>query len=365
MDKRSKPAPESSRGTAYGRLLVFGMDDIDTAPPRDYLLKGVISPNEISLWVGPPKCGKSFLLLYIAYMLSLRRSVFGRRVKPTRVLYVAAEGEGGIAKRLCALRHRHGHSAAFYYIAQPIDLLREPTVGNRDEIIDAAEAINAQLIVIDTLNRALSGGDENGSQDMGMFIKHVGGIKHKTKAHIAIVHHGTKASGGKSSRGHGSLEGADDAFIEVEKIDNGSRAATLVHSKDDADGARWGFKLDVVELGTDADGDPITTLIVSETTEAPGQAAEKAAPLTKNEQIALTILDKAMKAESTLATVGPDHEERPTVAENVWRRWFYAEAKPGETQNTKRQAFNRALDGLMAKNRIAAREDFIWRPDVW
>ena len=53
------------------------------------------------------------------------------------------------------------------------------------------------------------------------------------------------------------------------------------------------------------------------------------------------------------------------MAENVWRRWFYAEAKPGETQNTKCQAFNRALDGLMAKNRIAAREDFIWRPDVW
>jgi xanthosine utilization system XapX-like protein len=65
----------------YGRLLVLGMDDIDSASPRGYLLKGLLSPAEISIWVGPPKCGKSFLLLHVAYMLSLGRSVFGRKVK--------------------------------------------------------------------------------------------------------------------------------------------------------------------------------------------------------------------------------------------------------------------------------------------
>jgi KaiC/GvpD/RAD55 family RecA-like ATPase len=45
------------------------MDDLDTAPKRDYLVKGLISPAEISLWVGPPKCAKTFLLLDIAYRL--------------------------------------------------------------------------------------------------------------------------------------------------------------------------------------------------------------------------------------------------------------------------------------------------------
>ena len=58
----------------------------------------------------------------------------------------------------------------------------------------------------------------------------------------------------------------------------GSRIATVVHAKDDADGMRWGFALDVVEQGIDADGDPITTLIVREMTEAPGKM-EKAKPL--------------------------------------------------------------------------------------
>src|SRR5690349_3127727 len=59
MKKRNGAA---RRGTAYGRLVVLTVDDTDTAPPRDYLLKGLLSPAEISLWVGPPKCGKSFLL---------------------------------------------------------------------------------------------------------------------------------------------------------------------------------------------------------------------------------------------------------------------------------------------------------------
>jgi 5S rRNA maturation endonuclease (ribonuclease M5) len=358
-DPKPEPPP---RGTAYGRLQVLSVDDIDTAAPRDYLLKGLLSPNEISIWVGPPKCGKSFLLLYVAYMLSLSRSVFRRRVKPTKVLYVAAEGEGGIDKRIRALRDKYGPSANFNFIAQPIDLLRNG--GHKLEVIDAATATGAQLIVIDTLNRAIAGGDENSSQDMGVFIGSISDIKCATKAHVAVIHHGTKASNGSRPRGHSSLEGADDALVEIQKLEDGSRVATVVHAKDDADGMRWGFTLDVVELGIDDDGDAITTLIVREMTEAP-ERAEKAPSLTKNEQIALACFDKAMKAEGILATVGEDHEERQVVQELGFRRWFYAEAKPGENQNTKRQAFNRAVEGLQAKGRLACRDSLIWRPDTW
>jgi hypothetical protein len=112
-----------------------------------------------------------------------------------------------------------------------------------------------------------------------------------------------------------------DALIEVVKQSDGSRVATVVHAKDDADGMRWGFTLDMVKLGIDDDGDAITTLIVREMTEAPAMP-DKAAPLSSNEQIALACFDKAMKAEGILATVGEDHEERQVVQELVFRRWF-------------------------------------------
>jgi hypothetical protein len=330
VEANPQPDKPSPRGTAFGRLVVYGMTDLDTAPPRSYLLKGLISPAEVSLWVGAPKCGKSFLLMYLAYMLSLGRSVFGRRVKPSKILYVAAEGEAGIAKRICALRNKYGPSSDFHFIAQPIDLLRD--AGHKLEVIDAATAVGANLIVIDTLNRVMAGGDENSPQDMGTLVRNASDIKHQTGAHIAIVHHGTKASNGTSPRGHGSLEGADDALIEVVKLEDGSRVATVIHTKDDADGMRWGFGLDVVELGVDDDGDPITTLLVKESVEAPERSSKQVQSLTTNEKNALAVFDRAMKTESIRATVGLNHEERPVLSESVWRRRFYAETEPGESQ---------------------------------
>jgi hypothetical protein len=349
--------PTQDRGTLYGRLRVLSLEDADGAPARDYLLKGLISPAEISLWVGPPKCGKSFLLLYVAYMLSLGRSVFGRRVKPTKVLYVAAEGEAGIANRIRALRDKYGDSPDFYFIAQPADLLHES--GHLRDLVKAARACGAQLIVLDTLSRLMAGGDENSPQDMGRFVANVTELRHDTEAHIAIVHHGTKASNGSSPRGHSSLTGADDALVEILKQDDGSRTATVVHAKDDADGMRWGFSLDKVELGTDDDGDPITTLIVREHTEAPAAEA-KAIHLSDNQQIGMKTLHAAMKANGILATVDDDHGERSVVAEADWRAWFYREGKPGESQEIKRQAFKRAVESLLAKGRIGCRDDFVW-----
>jgi hypothetical protein len=121
------------------------MDDLDTAPTRDYLLKGLMSPNEISVWVGAPKCGKTFLILDIAYRLSLGLPVFGRRVKPARVLYVAAEGEGGIGNRIKALRNRYGKSPNFRWIAQPADLLHEH--GHVPELTAASTEHGANLII--------------------------------------------------------------------------------------------------------------------------------------------------------------------------------------------------------------------------
>ena len=86
----------------FGKLRVHSMEDLGDAAPRGYLVKGLMSPGEMSVWWGPPKCGKSFLLLYVAYAIAQGRSVFGRRVRACPVLYVAAEGEAGLAGRGCA-----------------------------------------------------------------------------------------------------------------------------------------------------------------------------------------------------------------------------------------------------------------------
>ena len=345
------------RGIRHGNLTVFSVADLDTASPRGYLLKGIMSPGELSLWVGPPKCGKSFLMLHIAYLLSLGRPVFGRRVKRTRVLYVAAEGEAGIARRIEALRRKHGDSRDFHLIAQPTDLFHDP--GHKDDLKAAAKTCEAQLIVLDTVNRVLAGGDENSSVDMGALVLYMAGLRIQTEAHVAAVHHGSQISGGTKPRGHSSLTGADDALVEVTKQEGGGHIAKVIHAKDDADGDAFSFRLDRVELGTDEDGDPITTLIVEEA----GATKARRVDLTDNEKTALRVLDSAMLQHPTQVFTD-DGKEHQAVHVDHWREFFYRDAKPGENQDTKKKAFQRVRDSLLRKETIKSRDEYIWRPDM-
>ena len=197
---------------------------------------------------------------------SLGRNVLGWQVHQTPVLYVTAEGERGMAKRVDVLQRTHGPCAHFYAIAQPVDLLHcdRESNGNLRDLIAVAKFHKEGLIFLETLSRMLAGGDENGPADMGKFIANVSKLRYETSAHVAVVHHGNQASGGKKPRGHTSLTGAADMILEIVKADDGSRTAKVAAAKDDADGVVMGFRLRVVELGEDGDGDPITTLIVDE-----------------------------------------------------------------------------------------------------
>lgn len=62
-------------------------------------------------------------------------------------------------------------------------------------------------------------------------------------------------------RGHSSLHAALDAAIEVRR-DGDRREWVIAKSKDGEDGASHPFKLAVVELGTNEDGEPITSCVV-------------------------------------------------------------------------------------------------------
>src|SRR5687768_3586898 len=88
---------QPERGRMVGRLRILGVADARTAPPRDYLLDGLLGVGEASVWWGTPKkAAKTFLLLRIAYGLALGRGMWGREARKCAVLYVAAEGQGGI-----------------------------------------------------------------------------------------------------------------------------------------------------------------------------------------------------------------------------------------------------------------------------
>ena len=114
-----------------------------------------------------------------------------------------------------------------------------------------------------------------------------------------------------------------------------------------------------MELGKDEDGDPITTLIVEEANITKSTRAN----LTGNETTALRMLDSALlhHPQPVFAHDGKEHQ---AVHIDRWRECFYRDGKPGMNQDTKKKAFQRVCDSLLTKQRIATRDEFIWRPDM-
>ena len=340
----------------FGRLRLLSMDHIEAAPPRAYIVKGLLSPAETSLIWGPPKCGKTFFILRLGHAIARGTPIFGRRIHGCPVLYVAAEGEPGLAARVRALLHEVGTAAGLYIIAKQVDLLHP--FGDAENITKAALYVKAGVIVIDTLSRALAGGDENSPEDMGTIIRNLTTIREETKAHVAIVHHGTKNPNGSVPRGHSSLIGAADCVVEIAKANDGSRSATVTQAKDDPEGTTIGFTLRVIDLGTDPDGDPITTCLAEPAEPPPAPSAK----LPDAEGKALAILLDLIAAEGTpLPAFGGFPTGPLGISENRWRdECDTRRVSTSEDRKSRSKTFKRVYAALLRRKLVATRGEIVW-----
>ncbi|MDE2333976.1 MAG: AAA family ATPase [Rhodospirillales bacterium] len=356
-DYEAEPEAPPENETMYGRLRVLTLAHAMNAPPRRYLLHGLIAPGEMSVWFGAPKCGKSFLALRLAYGLATGRGMWEREARASRVLYVAAEGEGGINARLIALRDALGDAGdAFHYIAQPVTI--GPPGFDLDHIIQAAKDLRVDVIVLDTLARTFGIGDENSTKDMGAFIAACDRIRHETQAHVAVIHHGTKA--GEHMRGSGALLGAADLAVRVAKNASGIGNTAMVEAaKDDADGATLAFRLRVVEVRTGTEEAARETCIAEE---AEAGDARGGSRLSQAQRRALDLLHEAMHEASELVPPGVSAPPGTRgVREDTWRERVYAgTVSSGTTQDTRRKAFKRAAEALLAARCIGLHHGWVW-----
>jgi len=342
-------------------LIPFNKIEINRSAP--YFVRGILPREGLAVVWGPPKCGKSFWTLDLALHVAMGREYRDRRVAQAPVVYVACEGERGLNNRILAWRNYNADAPAdlpFWLLPTRLDLAAEHETLVAD--IRAQVPTPPGIVVIDTLNRSISG-SESKDEDMGAYIRGADAIRAAFNCLVIVIHHcGTNDT---RPRGHTSLTGAADAQIAVTKAGDVISAA-VEYMKDGEAGATIASTLAVIDLDWDEDGEPITSCAI-EPAEPPAakQSPPKSPPLSPNETIALRCLDTVLKANAIVATVGDKNTERPVVREADWRARFYAEGKPGETADTKKKAFRRALDSLLAKQRIAAENDFVWRPDTW
>lgn len=225
-----------------------------------YVVKGLLQRASYAEVFGAPGEGKTFVALDIAYHVAAGKPWHNRKVHQGPVLYLAYEGTGGMVKRAQAIRRRHGADDVPLYIVSAAFNLREKT--GRAELGDAVAALPAKpvLIWIDTLARALMGGDENSAQDVGAFNSAVAALIESTGACVAIVHHSGKDRS-KGARGSSALLGAIDTEIEIHDHQISSKK-----QRDIEIAQPIGFKLAPVLVGVDEDGDETTSCVVEPAT---------------------------------------------------------------------------------------------------
>jgi len=286
----------------------------------------------------------------------LGEGMWGRKAKRCRVLYVAAEGEGGFAARLLVLRDTIGDAGdAFRYIAQRTTV--GPPSDDLSDVIAAALDMGADVIVLDTLARTFGEGDENAARDMGGFVASVDQMRAETGAHVAVVHHGTKEGG--SARGSGALGGAADLIVKVIRGAEGEpNVAKVEAAKDDADGAELLFRLRLVDLPPDPDGDPRTTCVAEE---AEGGAKRKK-PMAASARQALSALANMILTQGKPLPAGPLMPlNMKGIEEGQWRAECEARRLSlAENEKDRDRVFRRAAKDLRDAGEIAMRDGWIW-----
>lgn len=246
--------------------------DLASLPPVRWRVRGVLPFEGIGAIFGPSGSGKSFLTLDLLATVANGGEWFGCAVKPAPVLYIALEGEAGISQRVKAHEMKHGPvSPGFRFMLQALDIRN---AGDRADLVQAIKAAGwcGGVLCLDTLNRAAPGMDENDSKSMGEVIGAVKALQAELGGLVLLVHH-TGKDATKGMRGHSSLHASLDAAVEVCR--DGDRREWKMHkSKDGEDGEAHPFRLDVVEVGTDDEGEPITSCVVVPE-ESPGDAVRR------------------------------------------------------------------------------------------
>ena len=344
-------------------LPVIFFEDIQPNLDAADFVEGVLIEGSMAVVYGESNCGKTFFMTDLGLHVAMGKEWRGREVERGGVIYCALEGSHGISNRVAAFRKYHqleGQRLPFAVVPYSINMLE----GDVDRLIDAIQAAAepfgcpVKMVVIDTLARAMAGGDENGPSDMGKLVFSTKQVQQETGACVVYVHHSGKDAA-RGARGHSSLRAATDTEIEVsrENKDAPSVALAMKQREMEIEGEFW-FRLERVELGTNRRGKSVTSCVVVET-EPDKATGHDRTKLPDGAALAMRALIGALsKAGAKLPPTADYPRDTVAVSAGTWRDEFY-QLKSG-SQDTKIRAFSRAEDTLLSRNIITQRNGLVW-----
>jgi RecA-family ATPase len=324
---------------------------------------------------GQPGSGKTFWTLDAALSIACGRGYKNQQTKHGGVIYFALEGGRLFDNRCLKWCQKHDITSLdqhpFAVTSDPLDLLVKGSESEVDRIIEDMQRFQQQwgqplkLLVIDTLNRAMAGGNENAPEDMGALVANADRIWKALGCFLLIVHHSGKDVA-KGLRGHSSLLAAVNTEIQLTLLAGTDYSqAEVLKQRDGEKGQLHCFNLQTERVGVDSDGYEVTTCVVNHTAsdkaqEARGTAAteDKGDPCGSNQRpvyVALKAL-LVLEGESRMPSDG-----YPFVR-CVTDKAFEAKAKPtlpGDSGH-KQSLFDQTVAGLIKAGRINQIGGYTW-----
>jgi len=292
--------------------LIDASELLDHIEPPEYIADGLIERGVTCGLIGPPESGKSLFAQHMAACVSTGQPFFGRHVTHGLVVYLAGEGYHGIARRLQAIEAHHKlglADAAFVVSKCGASFLSPMEVARIQAAIEQAETRFGPLalLIVDTLARFISPGDESKAQDMGAYLNAVEALRGDATA-ITLHHPGH----GDAQRGRGSSAwrgGVDAEFILASQGD--VITVTCAKMKDGEKPAPFSFKVTLAPTKLcREDGSPIASVVIVPTE----TIIAKPKPSGKNQAALLRELETRAAMKFTAWT---DHELRDIAIKDL------------------------------------------------
>ena len=289
----SPPTQESegsrSEATTTPSKYVFqSWEDFINAKPPTFHVKGVLPEAALAVIYGAPSSGKTFFAMDLGFAVARGVPWRGLRVRQGSVAYIAAEDAHGVRMRARAYAAANSITSMPFYI-----LGATPNFRDKADVVEVMRGVrainNVSLIFVDTWSRVIAGGDENSAQDVAAAVDLCAKLHRSTGATIVLIHHSGKDAS-KGARGSTVLLGACDCEIEVSRNQD-DREAQVTKLKNARDGDRFAFRLHVVPVTTDDDGDVVSSCILEHVATQAKVDRKAQEPRGVNEKIVLRALD--------------------------------------------------------------------------
>lgn len=187
--------------------------DLTSEPPEvDWLVNDLIARGDVSLMIGEPSVGKSWLSMALACAVANGdRNWLGRSVlRQGRVLYVDEENPRILVQiRLNQLGLTEDGAKNIRYLHQQgVRLDRHP-----EWLLEEAQAYDPELIVIDSLTRVHTEDENNAGAMASLFNDGLNPLARITGATVLLLHHVNKSD---ASSAFGRVRGSSDIPASID-----------------------------------------------------------------------------------------------------------------------------------------------------